>query len=420
MKEEKLALVHNILNIQMLDINILKRAVTEKLFCNDTFSFIIKNLKDKNHNFIPLNDFEQLIKKYPKKKKCWCLSSLSFFDCHFARNRQNLDKKSTQNKIKKILNKKECLHKNISICSNDIIKAHSISKKGALTSISENNHVYGLKFDFNGFIFKKIGINDASTFYGFCKKHDELLFSSFEKHDFNKTKKQLFDLCYRAICQEHYTMLRVVDILREIKSNKDINYNFEDQIEFQITINSQIKFYELGIKYSNHYKNKLEKKYYLLNHEDNLQHYIFELSDNYPKFQSSTCFNLEYDLEGNQLQDLNKAEIQSKNIFMNCISLQQKGYFIISWFKENSDYGKQIINSIISKPLLIEDKLFSLTFLYIHNTFVSPKWFESLTESQKIDLKNLRDFWAEKENFSTSMIQDNMGSIKIDNHYFFK
>ncbi len=46
-----------------------------------------------------------------------------------------------------------CLHKNVSNCSDLIIKAHSISKKGSLEYISVDQHVYGMKFDFNGFNF---------------------------------------------------------------------------------------------------------------------------------------------------------------------------------------------------------------------------------------------------------------------------
>ncbi|MBP9788234.1 MAG: hypothetical protein KBC72_11920 [Acinetobacter sp.] len=360
------------------------------------------------------------MRKYPKKKVCWCLSGLPFIECHFNKKKNYKDIKPIQKIIKKTISKPECLHKNISPCSDQVIKAHSISKRISLSTICQNNHVYGLKLGFNEIEFKKIGVNDASTFHGFCKKHDELLFSSFEKKDFLKTNKQLFDLCYRAICQEHYTMLRVIDSLNEVKKNIDKDYSLIDQICFQAEINSQIIFYQLGVKYSNSYKKQLEKKYYVSKHEDDLEHYIFELQESYPKFQSSSCFNLEYDLNGNRLQDLDKAEIQSKNIFINCISLQSKGYFIISWFKENNDFGKQIINSIISSPSRIEDKLFSFTFLYIFNTFVSPKWFESLTEIQKIELKKLQDFWNEQNKFSPSMIISNMNSIRIKKHYFYK
>ena len=422
MKIEKFELVYNFNNIKFINIKVLNELVKRKVFCKNTYEYILSHYKKKDHrnNFIPLDIFEKIIRKYSKMKECWCLSGLPFIECHFNKKMSLKDEKPIHNKFKKILSKQECLHRNVSPCSDQVIKAHSISKKISLSTICQNNHVYGFKFDFNDIKFRKIGINDASTFFGFCKKHDESLFSSFEKKDFLKTNKQLFDLCYRAICQEHYTMLRVIDYLKEIKKNIDKDYSFIDQIEFQAEINSQINFYKLGVRYSNYYKQQLEKKYYVSKHEDDLVHYIFELKENYPKFQSSSCFNLEYDMDGNQLQNLDRAEVQSKNIFINCVSLQSKGYFIISWFKENNDFGKQIISSIVSSPSSIEDKLFSLTFLYIFNTFVSPEWFESLTEIQKIELKKLQDFWNEQNKFSPSMIISNMNSIRIKRHYFYK
>lgn len=421
MKIERFNWVYNCNGIKFVDLKILKEIVDRQLFCAQVFSSLDTHYKNKDfrNNLFPLDIFEKIIKQYPKKKNCWCLSGLKFIDCHFNRKNKLHNKNHQQNeKFKKIITHPECLHRNVTSCSNKIIKAHSISNKGSLSSISQKNHVYGFKMGFQGLEFTKIGVNNASTFYGFCKKHDDLLFSSFEKSNFEKTSKQLFDLCYRAICQEHYTVLRTIDLFKEIKKTIDIGYDLIEQIELQISINSQIYFHDLGIKYSEYYKKQLEKKYSQLHHEDCLKHYIFELDKNYPKFQSSSCFNLEFDLNGQRLQNLDKAYIQSKNIFINCISLQSKGYFIISWFKENDYFGKKIINSIISTPSLIEDKLFSLVFLYIHNTFVSPEWFESLTEQQKNNIKILQDFWGEQDKFSTSLIQSNMNSIKVKAHYF--
>ena len=350
----------------------------------------VKLCKKKNHTIIPLIHFEELLKKLPKKQPCWCLSGLNFVDCHFNKQKSpEVSQNHIINMFKNNFSYKSCLHQNVSNCNGSIIKAHSISRKSSLQYISHNQHVYGMKFEINGFNLKKIGIKNASTFTGFCKRHDEILFSSFEKNNFNKTSKQLFDLCYRAICIEYNAMQSVINLLKLIKKNTDNSKDVLSQISSQIEINSNINFYNLGLKYSNYYKYKMEDCFKKENYENLLEHYIFELFDGYPRFHSSSCFNLDFDLNGIQLQDLNKSEEQSKNLYINCINLNEQGYFIISWFKENHEYGNKIIQSIIHEPSKIEDKLFSLVFLYIYNTYVSPLWFEALSKNQQLKIKEL-------------------------------
>ncbi|BCU65996.1 hypothetical protein F941_00349 [Acinetobacter bouvetii DSM 14964 = CIP 107468] len=423
MKIEKRKLTYTINGIKFIDLDCLEYAVQKKLFNASSYQYLLKLRKKKGDkdNLISFTFFREILRKLPKKQPCWCLSNLNFIDCHFHKEKMP---QKTENEINIIFKKnfsyKSCLHQGVSNCEGSIIKAHSISKKGSLQYISDNQHVYGMKFEINGFNFKKIGIRNASTFTGFCKRHDEILFSSFEKNNFEKTSKQLFDLCYRAICIEYNAMQSVSNLLTLIKKSTDNSKDISSQITSQIEINSQIAFYNLGLKYSNYYKRKMEESYKKNNYDNLIQHYIFELHDRYPRFQSSSCFNLDFDLNGVELQNLNNAEKQSKNFYVNCIHLNGKGYFILSWFTENNEYGESIIQSILNEPLRIEDKLFSLVFLYIHNTYVSPSWFESLSEEQRLKINELQNFWNEKNNFNTTLIQDNMNSLKVKNHYYLK
>lgn len=422
MKVKELQLTHNFCGMSFIDLDCITHAMEQKLFNSKSYTYLLESCAKKGYkvNLVPLEIIQKILNKHPKKKSCWCLSGKNYIDCHFNKhNIKILNKNELFEILKKNSSYQECLHKNISSCSNSIIKAHSISKKNSLESISTNKHVYGMKLDFSGMTFSKLGINNASTFTGFCKKHDEFLFSSFEKNDFEKSFKQLFDLCYRAICIEYNSMQSVINLLQLKKEFIDNSEDISKQISKQISINSKIVFYKLGIKYSDYYKKKMEELYKIKTYENLLEHYIFELADGYPKFQSSTCFNLNFDLDGNQIQDLDNAKTLSKNLYVNCLTMNGKGYFILSWFNENHEYGHDIIKSIINNPEKIEDKLFSLNFLYIHNTFVSPEWYESLTENEKTNLNILQNFWNDRDQFSNDMIQSNMNSIKVKNHYYF-
>lgn len=92
-------------------------------------------------------------------------------------------------------------------CKGDIIEAHTISKKH-IKNIAESGHVYipePSHYHPNGlYEFKSKGINEVTKMTGFCKHHDDFLFSSFEKKIFNGSYRQIYDITFRSLCREFY------------------------------------------------------------------------------------------------------------------------------------------------------------------------------------------------------------------------
>lgn len=86
-----------------------------------------------------------------------------------------------------------------------IIRSHSIQKSKSLKLISEENHVLQPMFNEQGTIaemtMKRVGINDASTFPGFCKEHEQI-FSEFESKGVIDTIYEAQLQSYRNICRE--------------------------------------------------------------------------------------------------------------------------------------------------------------------------------------------------------------------------
>lgn len=98
-----------------------------------------------------------------------------------------------------------------SYCSQKAIKSHVLQKNGILKQISENNHIIELKpanlfeiHDKGISNFKKVGVNNAYTFKGFCNQHDCEIFKPIEKNSKlnlqNPLQQALFS--YRGLCQE--------------------------------------------------------------------------------------------------------------------------------------------------------------------------------------------------------------------------
>ncbi|EJE82649.1 hypothetical protein ECO9553_26555, partial [Escherichia coli O111:H11 str. CVM9553] len=97
-------------------------------------------------------------------------------------------------------------------CDKRIVQAHTISKSSSLKAIADSsNHVMGVIMNLaslmrnNGkWLPEKIGINQASTFTGFCAVHDRILFSCLENEKFTGTDEQCFALMFRSLSKEIY------------------------------------------------------------------------------------------------------------------------------------------------------------------------------------------------------------------------
>ncbi|ABR33804.1 hypothetical protein [Clostridium beijerinckii] len=95
-------------------------------------------------------------------------------------------------------NKMGCLYES---CTGKAVNSHSISKKSSLISICENNEVLACKSIRNKeeltFDFKRVGINEATTFKGFCGEHEKL-FEKLDKEKIGDLKDLLLQV-YRCI-----------------------------------------------------------------------------------------------------------------------------------------------------------------------------------------------------------------------------
>ncbi|GAA5531291.1 SEC-C metal-binding domain-containing protein [Herpetosiphon gulosus] len=158
------------------------------------------NKKHRNNKSIGRND------------PCWCGSHQKYKYCHLRREAQVAPTTHEMVKhIKRAQAQKYCLHPRASVgeCEGGIINAHTVQKNGGLSKIAENGHVYALDTDFlnlrktNGRLqMKLMGIRVASTFTGFCGKHDQQIFASFEQGGFIASDRHAFLLGYRALCEE--------------------------------------------------------------------------------------------------------------------------------------------------------------------------------------------------------------------------
>lgn len=144
-------------------------------------------------------------------------------------------------------------------CKENAIKSHVLQKNGILREISENNHLIQLtitnpfelqqKGPFN---FTRTGVNDAYTFKGFCREHDNKIFEPIESEaglNVEDVRHQIL-LSYRGLCQEIRRKQISIEWLEDMLNIFPIT-----QVHLLLT---QIRGYKHGIENLSFFKNRFE------------------------------------------------------------------------------------------------------------------------------------------------------------------
>lgn len=355
-----------------------------------------------------------------RNKKCWCDSGKKFKNCHLDREKMMpMTIQEEQEHLKKIdKDLKLCLfNKFENSCSKDIIKAHSVSKELFLRKISRNNKVYSLKFDMIKYkiSIKDIGINEASIFYGFCNKHDTNLFKDFEIEKFMASSNQLLKIGYRSLCLEIFKKIKVIKKYHFFKENKDRGKNLLEQHEIQISVNQEIEFNKNSLL-------KLEKIQSLLHNDilnntsNKMKHCLIMLKDP-QKILCSSVISPEFNFKSERLQKLENT-VDAKNLFLNSFIFNNIGYVLISWLEEENDYGKNFSNSIFSESHLVNHKLIALILMYTENFYISPDWWDSLTDDKRQNLIKLIEYVEDLDKNISLDIQAYPDALQYSAHVF--
>lgn len=332
--------------------------------------------------------------KLGRNKKCWCGSGKKYKKCHLNRDQQkpinvgDAHKVSNASKSKKYCSVPEDLR---SSCSGKIINAHTVSKGSSLLEISDStNHVLGLKISLaniqkgNGVLIpERIGVNQASTFKGFCSTHDKQLFSCVEDQPFSMEPEQLFALAYRALCKEIYakgSSEDVVDLIKESDKGKDFLKQLFTQdfaSAYGLGVDTAVK--ELAIlkdQFDNH----------LLNKEQIEVCHLVITSETPCPVAVSSILCPDVDFEGNTIQDLANLDVIPECVIFNSFSSDGKGFVVFSWLK-TSKVIEAFIETLPKDDLgFLKNAIFRFFFSVSENIYISPVWWDSLTDEHRTSL----------------------------------
>ncbi len=275
-------------------------------------------------------------------------------------------------------------------CSGKIINAHTISKSSSLAEIADlTNHVLGLKISLtniqkgNGTLTpEKIGINQASTFKGFCSEHDKKLFSCLEDEKFTIQPPQLFALAYRALCKEIYAKgsnEKIIELIKDSDKGKDLI----DQVFTQDFASA----YNLGVETSIKELTILKERFdnHLLNIEKNDIHHLVITSETPCPVAVSSILCPDVDFNGKSIQDLADLEVIPECVIFNSFSSDGKGYVIFSWLAD-ATIIESFIDTLPKDYNSLKNAIIRFFFSVSENIYISPNWWNTLTEQQRKSL----------------------------------
>jgi hypothetical protein len=327
--------------------------------------------------------------KTGRNDPCPCGSGVKYKRCHLDRENQ---KPMTEGEVIGMASShkidKKCFHPSTGkgSCQGKIIQSHTISKSSSLKKVARNGKVLHFKpsisslFDNDGNLsVEEVGINQASTFPGFCKKHDKEMFSPIEDKDFECNEYNSFLLGYRALTKEIYAKESVIDFIPKMRS-LDRGYTMPDQAYVQNMLNSFQQGSEWGIRDLKYHKEKYDNAFRSKDYSGS-NFYIIKFS-NVPHLLYSGAIYPEYDFQGRLLQTLGTDD-QLDHISVNAISTPVGGCVVFQWMEE-SEVNCKFIRSLNS--LRDEIKASAITqfvFESFENLYMEPSWWESLGTMQK-------------------------------------
>ncbi len=302
---------------------------------------------------------------------------------------------------KKFQNQGRCLHYDSNERCREIINAHSIQRRRSLSEIAHKGHVYRLTSDISTLkkskgklAYQKRGINNVSTFLGFCKKHDNELFGPIDNYPLRPTDEQIFLYGYRSLCRELFVKENFLNSLKSQLSNiKNINNTIKNLL---IDFRTKTAFGLDNLK--NHksiYDNSLREKSYR-----DIRYVLF-ISKEKPFMAFSGLIYPDFDFMGRQLQDLGDHDSHLELITF-CSAPTSTGWgFLFSWHKSSSNVCVDFMKSLATMMHAnskIDDLLFRMVISNCENHAISPQWWEKLSTNHKEQIiagvSNMADIFA--------------------------
>ena len=257
-----------------------------------------------------------------------------------------------------------------------------------MVAIARNGHVYGARASFasldrtGGILLPAlIGITRASTFSGFCQRHDASAFAPLEANVFGPTREQAFLLAYRALLRELYMKTRHLEALPLFRDT-DKGLPVPDQLAIQSLVSDMKVGVEKALADLHRHKRSFDGDFLAGDHSG-IRYVAFDL-DRTPDIVCSGVFQPTESFTGHQIQDLGDLETELDFASFSLMANSGRGAAVFAWRSDSDRAASQLVDSLLTLPRPdMPNALVRFTFSTLENTFWSPLWWEGLSDDSK-------------------------------------
>jgi hypothetical protein len=285
-----------------------------------------------------------------------------------------------------------CLHRGPEgDCNAAAISSHTIQRRGGLAAIAEDHHVISNRFEMEDLIknngkpdVRKIGLRKASTFPGFCTKHDYELFQPIEKQGAVLDKRSALLLSFRAVCMEYFKKQAAVETI-SIHKLADSGTPFPIQAKIQIVCAAFEQGSRLGMRDITRFKSIYDSC--MSDAQFTGFKYTAIFFDKVLPIVLCSAWIVETDFHGNQLQKLGTDSEELELIAVNVTTIGDQTAVVFGWFGKNNGPAQKFAESFQSLPDERKPSvLVSMGFEHSENVYMQPSWWNSLPSASKISL----------------------------------
>ncbi len=327
---------------------------------------------------------------------CWCGSGKKLKKCHLGREQQSKDSPWVAiDANRKAFCQKKCLAHDVGLgpCEGGIIKAHTVSRGCNLSKIAKDSRVLQYDADIkklskNGgkLSLKEVGIRQASVFNGFCKKHDQELFSCIENDTFTARPDQCLAVAYRTLSRELYNK-DAQSHQRETLRGIDKGTSPVEQFAIQNML-EEIRVGNEAARRETRVTHAALTAAMVSNKSNILSSLVFEFPSILP-FMFAGGWSPFSDLYDSELQD-GYADELLEQIFVYSFVSGDKTLICFSWQNNPNAPGEIIAKQVQELPVDQQaSACLQLTMKHIENVFFNPDWMRSLSAPERDKLDKL-------------------------------
>lgn len=322
---------------------------------------------------------------------CWCGSGKKWKWCHKTREElRPIHFGKLISEMREEMQRGYCSHPlaSESECSEKIIRAHTVQRRKGIAGIAEEGHVMSVKAGIEDLLEnegriepKLVGVRSASTFNGFCGKHDSDMFRPVEVGVPTLTQETIFLLTFRAMAYELYTkraQVRSNPIQRMLDCGKPFIVQASVQSHLHIVHQGAVR----GLSNIEEWKALYDLAYRSSDYSQ-FKFYAVQFDELLPVVACG-AFHPEYDFSGRRLQIISRGSHRFDHIAFNLTSMDNVSVAVFGWVSSNNGPSEDFIESYRRVPN--EEKAnaaIHLAFEHLENTYLRPSWWNSLSAKHR-------------------------------------